>query len=78
MSIDELFQEDEGIFNVLKSRFNEEFDISCYSDAELRGLEKSFFSLYGTVYTSSMLVNNNGLCLLVAYCFEFIQQECKD
>lgn len=78
MSIDELFQEDVGIFNVLKSKFNDEFDISCYSEAELIGLEKSFFSLYSAVYTSSMLVNDNGLCLLVAYCFDFIQQEYKN
>lgn len=78
ISIDELFQEDEGIFNVLKSRFNDEFDINCYPDEELRELEESFFSLYGAVYTNPMLANNNGLCLLIAYCFDFIQQEYKN
>jgi hypothetical protein len=64
-----------GLFNWLKFKFGDRLDISLYSQEELNSIEEFFGSLSNVVDEErKMGISKNGLCLLVAYCFEGIQQ----
>lgn len=67
-----------GLFIWLKSIYGERLDISLYTKEELNYIEDFFGNLSNAVdEESKMGIRKNGLCLLVAYCFEGIQQNIK-
>jgi len=67
-----------GLFIWLKSIFGDRLDISLYTNEELNSIEEFFSSLSNAVDEErKMGITKNGLCLLVAYCFEGIQQNPK-
>lgn len=60
----------------LKSKYEDKFDISLYTKAELETLEDFFNGLNDVVDEQrKMGIEKNGLCLLIAYCFEALQNE---
>lgn len=64
-----------GLFLWLKSLYGDRFDISLYSKTELDAIEEFFGNLSNSVDEErKMGISKNGLCLLVAYCFEGLQQ----
>lgn len=63
-----------AVFPFLKSKYEDRLDISIYTEEELEKLEEFFFGLYNAVDEQrKMGIEKNGLCLLVAYCFEALQ-----
>lgn len=71
-----LYIRDKGLFNWLMDQFSDELDISLFTSQELDKIESFFQSLSIAVDEErKMGVKNNGLCLLVAYCFEGAQRK---
>lgn len=53
-----------------------DFDISLYIDKEIKYFESYFNDLYSVIDESRKFgINQNGLCLLVAYCFQALQNK---
>lgn len=68
----------ERLFPWLKDKYGRDIDISLYSDSDLREINDLFANLNNVVDAESKLgIKRNGLCLLVAYCIEGIQNEVK-
>ena len=68
--------EEKQLFEWLTERFDENIDIGLFSKEELNEIEDFFLSLSICVdENKKMGVFNNGLCLLVAYCFEALQNK---
>lgn len=66
------------LFKWLKEKFDENIDLSIYSKTELDELQHLFENLsVSTDEERKMGVKKNGLCLLVAYCFQGLQQDKK-
>jgi hypothetical protein len=64
------------IFEWLKDQFDDSLDLSLYKSEELREIASFFEDLSVAVNeTKKMGITNNGLCLLIAYCFEAIQRQ---
>jgi hypothetical protein len=69
--------EDRTILHWLSERYGPEhgFDMSLYSDDDRREVVDFFNSLLSvTNEKRKMGIENNGLCLLLGYCVEAIQQ----
>jgi hypothetical protein len=65
-----------SLFPWLKSKFGNSIDISLFSDREIEDIEEFFESLsFATDERRKMGIQKNGLCLLVAYCFEAAQRK---
>lgn len=63
-----------NVLNFLKSQYEDKFDISLYTEEELEALEEFFHGLNDAVDEQrKMGIEKNGLCLLIAYCFEALQ-----
>ena len=63
------------IFDFLQTRLVEDIDISIYGPEEKKELLAEWQDLYAAVSAPRKFgVNNNGLCLLVAYLLEGIQR----
>ncbi|WP_300604788.1 hypothetical protein [Niabella sp.] len=64
------------VFSLLKSRYEDRLDISLYTEEELAKLEEFFYELNNVLDEQRKLgIEKNGLCLLVAYCFEALQHD---
>ncbi|WP_139348535.1 hypothetical protein [Chryseobacterium sp. JV274] len=64
------------VLSFLKSKYEDKFDISLYTKAELETIEDFFNGLNDVVDEQrKMGIEKNGLCLLIAYCFEALQHE---
>lgn len=62
------------LFEWLKQKFEDRLDVSLYTETELEELEDFFRGLSWNVDEErKMGVSKNGLCLLLAYCFEGAQ-----
>ena len=61
------------VFKYLKEKFGDEIDISLYTEEEILELENYFHGLYSTVDESKFLVQKNGICLLIGYCLNALQ-----
>ena len=69
---------EERIFPWLKDKYGQDVDISLYSDSDLREINDLFANLNNVVDAESKFgIKRNGLCLLLAYCIEGIQNEVK-
>ena len=67
--------ENNTLFEWLTSK-HEDFDMSLFSKQQLREVENYFNGLANTMDESrKMGVSNNGLCLLVGYCFQAAQSK---
>lgn len=67
------------LFNWLTKLYPQDLDVSLYTADELRKIEDFFESLSISVDEErKMGVSQNGLCLLVAYCFEGAQRKEKE
>lgn len=65
-----------SLFKWLKEKYADSLDISLFSETELNQIEAFFDSLSVSVNErKKMGVENNGLCLLVAYCLEAAQRK---
>jgi hypothetical protein len=63
------------IFDFLATRLGEDIDLSLYDDAKRTELVAEWQSLLNAVDARRKFgVEKNGLCLLVAYCLQGIQQ----
>lgn len=64
------------IFEWLKKEFSDGLDLSLYSEGELQEIASFFESLSIAVNEQrKMGITTNGLCLLIAYCFEAVQRK---
>ena len=64
------------VLSFLKSKYEDKFDISLYTKTELETIEDFFNGLNDVVDEQrKMGIEKNGLCLLIAYCFEALQHE---
>lgn len=64
------------VLSFLKSKYEDKFDISLYTKAELETIEDFFNGLNHAVDEQrKMGIEKNGLCLLIAYCLEALQNE---
>lgn len=64
------------VLSFLKSKYEDKFDISLYTKTELETMEDFFNGLNDVVDEQrKMGIEKNGLCLLIAYCFEALQHE---
>ena len=64
---------DKAVFSYLNEKL-EELDISLYTEYEIREIEEYFYNLYSAVDARRKFgIEKNGVCLLVAYCFEALQ-----
>ncbi len=71
--------EERKLFAWLNEKFGNRIDVSLFSEKELSELEEFFGGLSWNVDEErKMGVNKNGLCLLVAYCFEGAQRKPED
>lgn len=67
------------LFPWLKEKFDNSLDISLFSQTDLDKVESFFESMSSAVNEKRKFgVTENGLCLLVAYCFEAAQRSEKD
>lgn len=65
-----------SLFPWLKTKFGDSLDLSLFTDEDIRQIESFFESLsIATDEKRKMGIENNGLCLLVAYCFEAAQRK---
>lgn len=65
-----------SLFSWLVDKFGTSLDISLFTEKELREIEEFFENLSVSVDEQrKMGVEKNGLCLLVAYCFEGAQRK---
>lgn len=63
------------IFTDLKERYGQDFDISLYKENELSEILSQWEDLAAAVSEGRKFgVENDGLCLLLAYCIESIQR----
>ncbi|OPC27869.1 hypothetical protein BAX97_08005 [Elizabethkingia meningoseptica] len=68
--------EKKNVLNFIESKYPDRFDISLYTKEELEALEEYFCSLNDIMDESrKMGIEKNGLCLLVAYCFQALQRD---
>jgi len=68
-----------SLFKWLKAKYDSSLDISLFSEEQLDKIESFFESLsISTNERRKMGIEKNGLCLLVAYCFEAAQRNEKD
>jgi len=77
LDIKETYQKiDSGeLFNWLKEKFSNRLDLSLYDEDDRKYFTNFFGSLYNAVDAERQFgVIKNGLCLLLAYCIEGIQQ----
>ncbi|GHC66572.1 hypothetical protein [Ulvibacter litoralis] len=68
-----------NLFEWLTELFGDKLDFSLFTKEEIKKIESFFLSL--SEYTDEnrkMGINKNGLCLLVAYCFEGAQRKPED
>lgn len=66
------------LFSWLEEMFEDSLDISLYTESDRKELGSFFEGLSSTVdEEQKMYVHNNGLCLLIGYCLEGINQEYK-
>lgn len=64
------------LFSWLEEIFEGSIDLSLYTDSDRKEIGSFFNGLSSTVDEErKMYVHNNGLCLLIAYCLEGINQE---
>jgi hypothetical protein len=64
------------LFRWLTSQFKEGIDISLFNESDLNRIESFFESMSLAVNEGrKMGVRRNGLCLLVAYCFQAAQSK---
>lgn len=67
------------LFPWLKEQFGDLLDISLFSESDIDIIESYFESMSNAVNERRKFgVTKNGLCLLVAYCFEAAQRSEKD
>jgi hypothetical protein len=67
------------LFEWLMTMYSDRLDISLFSKDQLDKIEDFFESLsIATDEARKMGIEKNGLCLLVAYCFEAAQREEKN
>ena len=67
--------EDGSLFSWLGRRYDGEIDLSLYEAADQAEVLERFQALSDTVDTERTFgVENNGLALLAAYCFEVLQE----
>ena len=65
-----------SLFKWLKTKYADSLDISLFSEEQLDKIESFFESLsIATNERRKMGIEKNGLCLLVAYCFEAAQRK---
>ncbi len=63
-----------AVFSYLKEKFGDELDISLYTENEIIEIEDYFYNLdNATDARRKFGIEKNGICLLVAYCFEALQ-----
>lgn len=68
--------DNKSVFCFLKSQYKDRLDISLYTEEELTRLEEFFYGLNNVVDEQrKMGIEKNGLCLLIAYCFQAIQHD---
>lgn len=66
--------ENRTIFNYLRRSFGEELDVSLYTDEEIKEIEDYFYNLDNVADSRRKFgIEKNGICLLVAYCFNALQ-----
>lgn len=68
--------EEEKLFSWLKDLYGKRIDISLFSPVDLSELEELFASLSNAIDEErKMGIRKNGLCLLIGYCLELIQNK---
>lgn len=67
------------LFSWLKGKYVNRFDISLFKEEELIVIESFFANLSFNIDAErKMGVTKNGLCLLIAYCFEGAQSKASE
>lgn len=65
---------DKAVLSYLKEKFGDELDISLYTEPEISKLEEYFYNLHSAVDARRKFgIEKNGICLLVAYCLNALQ-----
>lgn len=68
-----------NLFDWLTDLFGNKLDFSLFTKEEINKIESFFLSLSeNTDESRKMGIDKNGLCLLVAYCFEGAQRKPED
>lgn len=62
------------IFDFLNTRLGNDIDLSIFDTVKRKELENEWWDMLGIRARRKFGVENNGLCLLVAFCLEGIQQ----
>ncbi|KOS05038.1 hypothetical protein AM493_02555 [Flavobacterium akiainvivens] len=71
--------ENNTLFEYLDGKYNDSFDISLFSKKQLIEIEDYFAMMANAIDEDrKMGITENGLCLLVAYCFQAAQTKQKD
>lgn len=73
--IKSVLEEKEDIFGFIKENFDEVFDISVFSEQDKKDINKEFLDMSLAVdERKKFIIENDGLCLLIAYSLEMIQR----
>lgn len=78
LSIKELYShlKEKKVFPFLKDKYGDLLDISLYESEDIAYLEEFFYQLYCCVDSERKFgVINDGLCLLIAYCLQGVQED---
>lgn len=68
-----------NLLRSLQNKYKLNFDMSIFSDSDILKIEAFFEGCYDSIDESRKFgVENNALCLLIAYCFEAAQRNEKD
>lgn len=67
------------VFQYLKEKFGDKLDISLYTKEEIEEIEYYFYNLYSVSDERRKFgIEKNGICLLIAYCFNALQNNPDD
>jgi hypothetical protein len=67
------------LLKYLQRKYALEFDMSLFTPDDFKKIENFFSSCFNSIDARKKFgVSNNGLCLLVAYCFEAAQRKEED
>ena len=68
-----------NLFKWLEEKYGHRVDVSLFTNEEIKKIESFFRSLSENVDEGKKMgIERNGLCLLVAYCFDGAQKEEED
>lgn len=68
-----------NLFKWLEEKYGNRVDVSLFSNEEIKKIESFFKNLSDNVDEGrKMGIEKNGLCLLVAYCFDGAQKKEED